>query len=280
MSAIYLIEPGGQQTFYSDEQARDLWSQGRVSPQALYWKEGMAEWRPATEFFGPGPAVQPANMAAHVPPSAYAQPRTARAFAKDPRTLTAFLKVMLWISVGLAVVGLLSSTISLASGNATKSSDEEINLFSIVEGLLALVQVIVYITTAIPFLMWIHRANRNARALGATGMTFTPGWSVGWYFIPILNLWKPYQAMKEIWQASANPDAWSNQQIPSLVGNWWALWLLSNFLGQMSVRLAFHAETAQTLITNAIVDICSNAVDVALCLVGTTVDQFDLSNAM
>ncbi len=267
MSAIYLLEPGGQQTLYSDEQARELWSQGRVSPQALYWKEGMAEWRPASEFFGAGQGMPPAGVAAQFAPSVYAAHQPVRAFAKDPRTLTKFLKVMLWISFSLGVVGLLISGVSLATGNALKSSDDELNLFVLFEGLFALLQVVVYIVTAIPFLMWIHRANRNARALGAQGMTFSPGWSVGWFFIPILNIWKPYQAMKQIWQASANPDAWSSEPVPSLVGNWWGLWLLSNFLGQMSVRLAFRDETAQILMTSAIVDLGTEAVDIALCLV-------------
>ena len=49
-----------------------------------------------------------------------------------------------------------------------------------------------------------HRANYNARQLGAADMRFTPGWAVGWHFIPIAWFWKPYQAMTEIWRASVN----------------------------------------------------------------------------
>jgi len=64
----------------------------------------------------------------------------------------------------------------------------------------------IQLTTSILFLMWIYRANSNARQLGAQGMKFSPGWSVGFYFIPILWFWKPYQAMKEIWQASKAPS--------------------------------------------------------------------------
>ena len=31
---------------------------------------------------------------------------------------------------------------------------------------------------------------------------FSPGWSVGWWFIPALNLLRPYQVIKEIWRGS------------------------------------------------------------------------------
>lgn len=59
-----------------------------------------------------------------------------------------------------------------------------------------------YILCGVLILRWIYRANYNARQIGAAGMTFSPGWSVGWYFVPIAAFWKPYQAMKEIWRAA------------------------------------------------------------------------------
>ena len=75
-------------------------------------------------------------------------------------------------------------------------------------------------------LIWTYRANHNARCLGALGMVFTPGWSVAWRFIPIANLWKPYQVMKEIWFASASPSSWSsNGSAPGLLRWWWFLFL-------------------------------------------------------
>jgi hypothetical protein len=256
MNAIHIAEPGGRQTVHSEEEARSLWHQGTISPQAYYWREGMAQWRPAGELFGQSPASLPMM-----------EPAVSR-FAKDPTTLTRFLKVMLWISLCLACVTALIGALSLATGNAAKGNEESFGAIDALEMLAGLFQLLVFIVTGIPFLMWIHRANRNARALGAQGMQFTPGWSVGWYFIPVLNLWKPYQAMKEIWQASHNPFSWRSEPIPSLLGNWWGLWLLTNFLGQMTFRLSFRAQSPQALTSAAAVGVLSDVVDVALCLVG------------
>jgi hypothetical protein len=260
MSTIYIVEPGGQQTPYSEEQALALASQGRISSQALYWKEGMPEWRPAAEFFhlqGTGlgsPAVIPTRV-------------QAQGFAKDPTRLTGFLKVMLWISAGFALAGAVFTAISLATGSAAKAPDDTFHLKDAAEALIAVLRLLVFILTGITFLRWIHRANYNSRSFGAQGMQFTPAWSVGWYFIPIANLWKPYRAMKEIWQASQNPESWSTQAIAPVVSNWWSLWLATNFLGQLSFRLTFRAETASTRISAAGADLLSDLADIGLCIV-------------
>ena len=47
---------------------------------------------------------------------------------------------------------------------------------------------------------WIYRTNANAHSFGTGDMSITPGWAIGWYFIPIANLFKPYEGMKETWQ--------------------------------------------------------------------------------
>ena len=92
--------------------------------------------------------------------------------------------------------------------------------------------------TGVLVLMWIYRANYNARQLGAIDMTFTPGWSIGWYFIPVVNLWKPYRAMKEIWHASANPKTWQNQRhTPPLLSWWWGLWIILTMMAIVMTSL-------------------------------------------
>jgi hypothetical protein len=45
-------------------------------------------------------------------------------------------------------------------------------------------------------LIWQFRAASAARALGF-GATHSPGWGVGCWFVPIVNLWMPYQAIRD-----------------------------------------------------------------------------------
>ncbi len=52
------------------------------------------------------------------------------------------------------------------------------------------------------FLIWLHQAAWNLRSLQASGIVFSP-WSVVLsFFITVLNLFRPYLAMQEIWRAS------------------------------------------------------------------------------
>ncbi|AZR58892.1 DUF4328 domain-containing protein [Eikenella corrodens] len=60
------------------------------------------------------------------------------------------------------------------------------------------------------FLCWLYRAACNARALGAQGMQVSPAWAVGGFFVPIIHLFLPYQAVKEIWvngPVDSEPDS-------------------------------------------------------------------------
>lgn len=82
------------------------------------------------------------------------------------------------------------------------------------------------------FFIWLVRANKNCRALGALDMEFTPGWMVGWFFVPFLNLVKPYEAVTELYQASdpdAGTDDWMGVETPRFVLAWWLSWIAYNF---------------------------------------------------
>lgn len=86
-----------------------------------------------------------------------------------------------------------------------------------------------FIALVILFSAWVYRVNSNARALGAQGMRFSPRWAVGWFFVPIMNLFRPYQVVREAWKAS-DPKVltqWDQIKTPLLLKAWWVMWLLS-----------------------------------------------------
>ena len=135
------------------------------------------------------------------------------------------------------------------------------------QGIIGIIYLIVFVVSGILILRWIHRANYNAWQLGAENMKFSPGWSIGYYFIPILTLWKPYQAMKEIWKASKEPSNWESQETSGILPLWWALWLISNALGQAIFRLSMRAEELPELMNLNIITQVSDFLDIFLALV-------------
>ncbi|MGD0190851.1 MAG: DUF4328 domain-containing protein [Rhizomicrobium sp.] len=94
---------------------------------------------------------------------------------------------------------------------------------------------------AIIYFVWLYRAGGNVRALGAQGLEASPGWSVGWYFIPFANLFMPPRNMGELWRASRAPSAWREQTGSALIGWWWACWLIANFSSVVGLEILIIA---------------------------------------
>lgn len=108
---------------------------------------------------------------------------------------------------------------------------------------LLIVQFILFLVGAVVTLRWIYLAHVNARALGASDMVVSPGWAVGWFFVPLMNLFMPFVAMRELWKASARPADWQMEPVPAGLVLWWVLWVASGVTGMISFSLAMNVET-------------------------------------
>ncbi|MCB2066598.1 MAG: DUF4328 domain-containing protein [Erythrobacter sp.] len=97
--------------------------------------------------------------------------------------------------------------------------------------------IVAFFVSMILVAMWIHRAHDNLRRADLDG-EFTPGWAVGWYFVPFANLVKPYQAMRELWNRSmGNVDA-EAVRTPPILPIWWGGWIGGNILGNIAARIS------------------------------------------
>lgn len=190
-------------------------------------------------------------------------------------SLTRWVKYMLYAQILVALISILSGYLDYQVlsdyQNGVYTSQEKAIADGVAsdqrQGIIGMVYLVVFVISGFLILRWIHRANYNARQLGAENMVFTPGWSIGYYFIPILALWKPYQAMKEIWKASKNPSEWNSQSVSGLLPIWWAIWIISNALGQLIFRLSVRAEELNELINLNIITQVSNVLDIPLALI-------------
>ena len=97
-------------------------------------------------------------------------------------------------------------------------------------------------------LRWIYRADINAHAF-ARGLDISPGWAVGWYFIPFAALWKPFQGMSEIWRASHRPANWRTLPLPAQMRWWWGTWLVASIVGNAAGRMGMFGEPTVSLMT-------------------------------
>ncbi|PXA84093.1 hypothetical protein DMC47_41420 [Nostoc sp. 3335mG] len=95
---------------------------------------------------------------------------------------------------------------------------------------------ILFVVAATLSAIWIYRMTAVKRVL-AHAPSMTPGWAVGWFFIPIANLFKPFDGIREAWQVSSGAEDWAEVPTPALLGVWWALWLGWTILGNVIARI-------------------------------------------
>lgn len=134
------------------------------------------------------------------------------------------------VAIGAWLVTDVSSSLGLMlAGNDQTSS------FYFVVALLALINFVMFIVSVIFVARWIHRASANAHAIDPS-MTISPGWAVGWFFIPFANLIKPYEAMRETWSASMGERGGYSDRDTGLVKTWWGLWIAMNIVSWAAFR--------------------------------------------
>lgn len=124
------------------------------------------------------------------------------------------------------------------------ASGESISITYLLIGLVAIFNLLLFIGTIVFLLIWEYRQFSNLTALKAHHQELSPGWAVGWWFIPFANLVKPYQAMSELWNES-DPDfdaelgfLSSHSSAPRIINWWWALFIISNIAIQISSKLS------------------------------------------
>ena len=115
-------------------------------------------------------------------------------------------------------------------------------------GLARLPVIVILIVTGFIVLKWVYRANRNAHAF-AKGLQSDPPWAVGWFFVPVAWLWKPFQGMSETWRVSHDPVRWKSKFPPDLLRVWWGCWIVGSLLGTMSSRISFMASDTTGVMT-------------------------------
>lgn len=135
---------------------------------------------------------------------------------RNLRTLTLVVTVMvmadaLWTPVILLWATLLPAAFQTVIAPITSTVDTAALCFKI--------------ATMIVFARWIYVAGSNLVDADVMDLEFTPASRIWWFFVPIASLFKPFQGMRELWNASHGiyPSDASN----SLVATWWGLWLLA-----------------------------------------------------
>ena len=96
------------------------------------------------------------------------------------------------------------------------------------------------LVSAVVFLMWTSAHTKRLIGLGVADMRYAPKWSVWGFIVPIINLFRPYQVMSELWKASdlmpGPDDPWVKKPTPLIVNLWFAILVVDNIAGRLISR--------------------------------------------
>lgn len=166
-----------------------------------------------------------------------------------------------WLATKL--VGVLRQTENLETFNLfTYVSDlndvQQMTLLSVI------IQISAIVLAAVFFLMWIFRGTKSLWSAGLPDLKTTPGWSVGWWFIPVAWWFMPLPGVIQLWKGSVHHSKgtgdgnWSGESVNPLVFIWWACWVAGSLLSVVSNQFSGEDSEIPDLILAARLDMASN----------------------
>lgn len=188
--------------------------------------------------------------------------------------------VVVWLFRAVAAVGILYVAASL-----WRLSQAEVVVFSIDEtppgllfstaalGLTAILAAAIRLCALVAFMGWLFRAAKNLPALGVRDPDVTPGWAIGCWFVPFVNIIAPCVVLLRVWRAS-DPRSTSGQFDRSegwpLLYAWWGAFLAMTAAGFATL---FARDTEHAMFTRGQVwaYLCSGIASIVVALLAVRV---------
>lgn len=154
-----------------------------------------------------------------------------------------------------------------AAGRGENLSMEAAEANDLRQQVVAIIYLLIFILSGVMFISWFRRAyaNLHKRVSGLEHQEVHAAWC---WFIPILNLFRPYQIMMELYRRT---DQYLSERRPDYqpaldyqkVGWWWGFWVLSSILGQIVFRTSIRAEDIDSLTMVTVLNMVASAANMA-----------------
>jgi len=173
--------------------------------------------------------------------------------SKRAKTLIAVFGVL----TGLTIIGLLTDYNELQILKKAQIglyvSEQEANTSDMIQGILGLVQFGLYIASVVVFLNWFRRAYGNLHRVRIDSLKYKESMALWAWFIPIVWFYRPVQIMNEIWteiqeKIKKVDPSYVMKSGRLIIALWWALFILSTFIGRYLIKTAFKQDTIEQLI--------------------------------
>lgn len=135
--------------------------------------------------------------------------------------------------VSVATIGVETFGISSVTGflDGNQAAVDLINAYDQAVLVTSILSAVLLVATGVLWAIWQYRVAKQV----AGGTRRSPGWHAGSWFIPIVSFWFPYENISDLWRAVGRSR-------PPWQIVWWLLWVVSNWVIQVSSRIYATAE--------------------------------------
>lgn len=179
---------------------------------------------------------------------------------KDNSGRAKTVMIVFGVLTGLALIGVLAGYNKLQILKKAQFgeyvSEQEANSSDLMQGIIGLVQIGLYIASVVVFSNWFRRAYGNLHRVGINYIQHKESMAVWTWFIPIVCFYRPVQLMNEIWTETQRKikkidSSYAIKNGGLILGLWWTLFVLSNFIGRYVLKTAFKQDTVEHLIESS-----------------------------
>lgn len=175
---------------------------------------------------------------------------------KPIQNLAKYLSYLLYLYIGLTCLAFIANLFEIKLFFDIKAGTEvSVSVATASDNIvmaISYIKIVLFIICAIMFLIWEYRACFNNWSFGYAGLTYTPGWSVGWWFIPFASLILPYRAMGEIWYASLKIENWKGKPAPEFITAIWVYLIIGGVLTKVATKYYASSDAMDDLIKSDI----------------------------
>lgn len=106
---------------------------------------------------------------------------------------------------------------------------------------MSLVYLAIQLAAYVAVITWLYKAAKNAERINPGRMNNAAKWAIWGWFVPFMNLVRPYHMVKETWEASNRGDTTPTPE--SFFKTWWGLVIVSGVV----FRFAFGSSSTSVV---------------------------------
>jgi hypothetical protein len=154
---------------------------------------------------------------------------------RDPtdagRAAMAAIAVYAMLELGAALLGYVLPTepLRLRLGGVTLRGPVALEALASPVGITYAAASLAFFLALVLFCRWIYVTHANSAVL-AGGLSMGPGAAVGWFFVPLADLLKPFAALEESWAASHRAAGIEPERRPRPIYGFWWTWALVTYV--------------------------------------------------